>query len=137
MLQAAAETDDLAGVVSEGAGTRWLAEEIEEYDTISDPLKWLSLPLYTVKTGAVAVFSNTSPPPNLTDLAAQIDQPLFLIWAPNGGNAETMNPVYYELAQGPKTIWRMPDAKHVRGIYAQPTEYERRVVGFFDDALLR
>ena len=30
----------------------------------------------------------------------------------------------------------MPTAKHVRGIYDQPKEYERRVVGFFDRALL-
>ncbi len=136
MLQAAAETDDLAAVVSEGAGTRWLAEEIEEFDTIPGWRKWLDLPTLVVKTGAVAVFSNTAPPPKLTDLVTRIHQPLYLIWAPNGGNAETMNPVYFQLAPGPKTIWEIPDAKHVQGITAHPAEYERRVVGFFDHALL-
>jgi uncharacterized protein len=136
MLQSAAETDGLAAVVSEGAGTRWLAEEIEEYDTISGPAKWLSLPTYAAKTAAVAVFSNTAPPPKLTDLMPRIEQPLYLIWAPNGGNAETMNPVYYRLAAGPKTIWEIPDAKHIGGITAHPSEYERRVVGFFDRTLL-
>jgi uncharacterized protein len=136
MLQAAAESDGLAAVVSEGAGTRWLAEEIDEFDTISGSSKWLGLPLLAVKTGAVAVFSSTAPPPELTDLVRRIEQPLFLIWAPNGGNAETMNPVYYRLAAGPKTIWEMPDARHVQGITARPREYERRVVAFFDDALL-
>ena len=136
MLQAAAETDDLAAVVSEGAGTRWLAEEIEEFDTIPGWRKWLDLPTLVVKTGAVAVFSNTAPPPKLTDLVTRIEQPLYLIWAPNGGNAETMNPVYFKLAAGPKTIWEIPDAKHVQGIAAHPMEYERRVVGFFDHALL-
>jgi hypothetical protein len=30
----------------------------------------------------------------------------------------------------------MPTAKHVGGIREEPAEYERRVVGFFDDALL-
>jgi hypothetical protein len=30
----------------------------------------------------------------------------------------------------------MPTAKHVKGIYERPREYERRVVGFFDQALL-
>jgi hypothetical protein len=137
MLQAAAETPGLAAVVSEGAGTRWLAEEIEEYDTIPGWSKWLSLPVYAVKTASVTVFSNTAPPPRLTDLAPRIRQPLFLIWAPHGGNAETMNPTYYRLASGPKTIWAIPDARHTRGIDAHPAEYERRVVGFFDRALLR
>jgi uncharacterized protein len=138
MLQAAAETNDLAAVVSEGAGTRWLAEEIEEYDTLQGWTKWLSLPLYTVKTGAVAVFSNTMPPPKLTELVPRIaPRPVFLIWAPNGGNAETMNPVYYRLAGEPKQIWKIPDARHIQGITAHPKEYERRVVSFFDDALLR
>ena len=136
MIEAAAETDELAAVVSEGAGTRWLAEEIEEFDTISGSLKWLSLPIYVVKTAAVAVFSNTAPPPKLTDLVPRIEQPLFLIWAPNGGNAETMNPVYYRLAGGPKQIWAIPEAMHVRGLEARPKEYERRVVGFFDRTLL-
>jgi fermentation-respiration switch protein FrsA (DUF1100 family) len=136
MLQAAAESDDLAAVVSEGAGTRWLKEEIEEYDTIPGWDKWLSLPLYAVKTGSVAVFSNTAPPPKLTDLVPRITQPLYLIWAPNGGNAETMNPVYYRLAGGQKTIWEIPDARHIQGITAHPKEYEQRVVGFFDRSLL-
>jgi hypothetical protein len=137
MLQAAAETDDLAAVVSEGAGTRWLAEEIDEFDTIPGWTKWLSLPVYAVKTGAVTVFSNTLPPPKLTDLVPRIaPRPVFLIWAPNGGNAETMNPVYYRLAGRPKQIWEIPDARHIQGITAHPKEYERRVVGFFDKALL-
>jgi fermentation-respiration switch protein FrsA (DUF1100 family) len=135
MLQAAAESDDLAAVVSEGAGTRWLKEEIEEYDTIPGWDKWLSLPLYAVKTGSVAVFSNTAPPPKLTDLVPRITQPLYLIWAPNGGNAETMNPVYYSLAGGQKTIWEIPDARHIQGITAHPREYEQRVIGFFDRSL--
>jgi hypothetical protein len=137
MLQAAAETPGLAAVVSEGAGTRWLAEEIEEYDTIPGWSKWLSLPVYAMKTAAVSVFSNTAPPPKLTDLVPRIQQPLFLIWAPHGGNAETMNPTYYRLASGPKTIWSIPDARHTRGIDAHPRVYERRVIGFFDRALLR
>jgi hypothetical protein len=137
MLQAAAETPGLAAVVSEGAGTRWLGEEIEEYDTIPGWTKWLSLPVYAVKTASVTVFSNTAPPPRLTDLVPRIRQPLFLIWAPHGGNAETMNPIYYRLASGPKTIWAISGARHTRGIDAHPAEYERRVMGFFDRALLR
>ena len=132
MLQAAAETNALAAVVSEGAGTRTFSEEMEELHGAD---KWLGLPLLAVKTGAVAVFSNTAPPPKLTTLVPRITQPLLLIWAPNGGNAETMNPTYYRLAAGPKSIWAIRDARHIQGITAHPAEYERRVIGFFDDAL--
>jgi fermentation-respiration switch protein FrsA (DUF1100 family) len=133
MLQTAAETDELAAVVSEGAGTRAFAETMEEFDGLE---KWVQATGSLFATVGTAVFSSTMPPPKLTDLAPRIEQPLFVIWAPNGGNVEHMSREYYELAQGPKQIWEMPTAKHVGGIYDQPKEYERRVVGFFDRALL-
>jgi uncharacterized protein len=133
MLEAAAETEELAAVVSEGAGTRSLSGAMAEVDGFE---KWISLPTFLVQEASVAVFSNTAPPPNLTEVAPRIEQPLFVIWAPNGGNVEHMSREYYELARGPKEIWAMQTAKHVKGIYDQPQEYERRVVGFFDDALL-
>ena len=131
MLQTAAETDELAAVVSDGAGTRWFAEEMEEFHGVD---KWLGLPLLAVKTASVAVFSNTAPPPKLTDLVPRIEQPVFFIYAPDGG-VESMNPTYYDLAQGPKTIWAVPGVRHMGGFDAHPKEYERRVVSFFDRAL--
>ena len=33
------------------------------------------------------------------------------------------------------TLWEIPESQHVGGITARPAEYERRVVGFFDEAL--
>jgi hypothetical protein len=133
MLEAAAESDLLAAVVSDGAGTRSLLEDL---DDIPSPSKWLGLPFLVAKTGAVAVFSNTAPPPELTELVPRIaPTPLLLIWAPASGG-EDMNPTYYRLAGRPKTIWAIPEAGHIQGITARPKEYERRVVDFFDEALL-
>jgi uncharacterized protein len=132
MLQTAAESDDLAAVVSDGAGTRSFAEEMDEFHGAS---KWLGLPLLAVKTAAIAVFSSTAPPPKLTSLVPRIERPLFVIYAPDGG-VETMSPRYYRLAQGSKEIWGIPGVGHMGGIDAHPKEYERRVVGFFDRALL-
>jgi dienelactone hydrolase len=134
MLQAAAETDELAAVVSEGAGTRQFSEQMEEFHGFR---RLLLAPQMLILTGSVAVFGSTAPPPNLTDVAPRIEQPLFVIWAPNGGNIEHMSKTYYALASGPKQIWEMPSARHVGGIYDRPAEYERRVVGFFDEALLQ
>ena len=134
MLQTAAESDELAAIVSDGAGTREFAEEMEEFHGFG---RALNAPGFLFVTAGTALFSSSAPPPKLTDVAPKIKQPLFVIWAPNGGNIEHMSKEYYELASSSsKQIWAMPTAKHVGGIRDQPKEYERRVVGFFDDTLL-
>ena len=133
MLQAAAESDILAAVVSDGAGTRAFSEDLQD---VPSPGKWIALPFLAIKSGSVALFSNTAPPPKLTDLVPRIaPTPLLLIWAPNSGG-ENMNPTYHRLAGEPKSIWAIPEAQHIQGITARPKEYERRVVDFFDGALL-
>ena len=40
-------------------------------------------------------------------------------------------------AAGDAELWEIPEAHHVGGLQARPEEYERRVVGFFDEALAR
>jgi fermentation-respiration switch protein FrsA (DUF1100 family) len=87
------------------------------------------------KTAAVAVFSNHAPPASLIDLAAEVDEPLLLIAAPNSRHGEELNRRYARAAGDNATLWEIPEAPHVGGIDARPEEYERRVVGFFDEAL--
>jgi len=133
MLQAAAQADGLAAIVSDGAGTRTLSEDLQD---IPSPGRWIGFPFLATKTAAVALFSNSAPPPKLTDLVPRIaPTPLLLIWAPSSGG-EDMNPAYYRLAGRPKAIWAIPEAGHTQGISARPKEYERRVVEFFERALL-
>jgi hypothetical protein len=133
MLQAAAEDDRLAAVVSEGAGTRSFAEEMDEFKGVE---RVLGMPLLAIKTGAVATFSNGTPPPQLTELVSQIaPRPTLLIWTPTSG-VESMNAEYKRLAGPSSEIWEIPDAPHIRGLATHPEQYEKRVVGFFDDALL-
>jgi uncharacterized protein len=133
MLQAAAETEDLAAVVSEGAGSRSVGEVRE--------MPSLGLPMHVVETMLTAgntVFTNSPPPPLMQDIIGRIaPRPVLLIWTRNGVDTEALNRVYYEAAGAPKTLWEIPESKHVGGLQARPREYERRVVGFFDDALLR
>jgi len=133
MLQAAAEDHRLAAVVSEGAGTRSLAEELEEYDGLELAA---ALPFITVKTAAVAVFSNGTPPPRLTDLVPRIaPRPSLLIWASTLSATERMNPTYHRLAGPSSSIWELDDSRHIRGLATHPEQYEKRVIGFFDAAL--
>jgi hypothetical protein len=133
LLQAAAESSHLAAVVSEGAGTRTLAEELVEL-----PRSTLvrGLHVLVTKHAGLLLFSNEPPPPSLVDLTPRIaPRPVLLIWAPNGGNQETMNPEYQRLIGPSAELWQIDDAMHVEGIHEHPEEYERRVVGFLDRAL--
>jgi hypothetical protein len=137
MLQHAAETHDLAAVVSEGAGARSIKEDMQQDDPAWQKYT-LGAVLSGVKTASIAVFSNQLPPPDLNRLVPKIaPTPLFLIAAPNSPNGERLSRSYYRSAGQPKALWEIPESKHTGGIEARPAEYERRVVGFFDKALAR
>ena len=133
MLQTAAHTDELKAVVSEGAGIRSVREVLED-DGIG---KWLALPFFSATTAGVAVFGNKGPPENLSDLVAKISpRAVYLIHAKRGQGGEDLSgSTFYESAGEPKFVWET-DSGHVGGAEAQPAEYERRVVGFFDRFLL-
>ena len=135
MLEAAAETDDLAAVVSEGAGARTRAEEL---DTEGLPKldRWLGHLTYSLRDATVAILTGHKPPRHLKTLVGKIaPRPLLLIAAPNSPNGEKLNRIYYQAAREPKALWEIPHAGPVNGIATHSAEYERRVVAFFDRAL--
>lgn len=132
MLQAAASNPRLRAVVSEGAGSRSVRE-----DLLRGPRGWLALPEAALQTAAVAVMSGTAPPPALDDLVRRIaPRPTFLIYAGHGVDSEELNVDYHRAASGPKVLWKIAEAGHVGGFQARPGEYEQRVSRFFDQALL-
>ena len=134
LLQAAADNDDLRAVVSEGAGSRSIGEELER----SGSEKWLvSFPIAAMISAGTAVFSSSLPPPHLKDLVGRIaPRSVFLIYTTHGVDTEDLNPQYYAAAGEPKMIWLIPEAGHTGGLTERPREYERRVITFFDGALL-
>jgi dienelactone hydrolase len=134
MLEAAGRSHGLNAVVSEGAGERSLRELLDM--TTGD--KWLQLPSFATLNAGVALFAGVAPPPSLKDLVPRISPtPVFFIYGEHGQPGErNLNPTYYAAASAPKQIWEVPGSGHVGGITAQPNEYERRVVGFFDRTLL-
>jgi dienelactone hydrolase len=130
MLETAAETDALRAVVSDGAGIRSV-REASEMSVGAVPV-WLGL------TAGVMVFSNHAPPPNLNDLVDRIaPRAAYFIYAEHGQGGEELSQEYYESAREPKSVWKVPGADHVGGAEARPREYERRIVDFFDQALLK
>jgi hypothetical protein len=139
MLEAAAEDHGLRAVVSDGAGARAFSDSLDEQDVtgMSATDKAINTIGLAVRTGAMTVFTNEPPAANLRTLVGRIaPSPVMFIAAPNSNHGEELNRGFYAAAHGPKTLWEIPEAGHVGGIDARPLEYERRVVGFFDDALL-
>jgi uncharacterized protein len=133
MLQTAADTEELAAVVSDGAGARTLGEEL---DDVSGFEKVTTAVSYGVRDLSNSVFQNRLPPDNLIDLVPKISPtPIFLIHA-GSDDAGHRNPDYFRAAKEPKQIWEAKGG-HTDGISEQPAEYERRVVSFYDETLRR
>ena len=132
LLGAAAQSTVFRAVVSEGAGWRIGEADLTGVDKV------LFMPLKHMLTGATAVFSNHRPPAPLVEVIGRIaPRPVFLIYADPGMGGEVVTqPKYFAAAGEPKAIWKVPGAEHTGGIDARPLEYERRVIGFYDDALL-
>lgn len=132
MLQLAAETDGLRAIVSEGAGVRSVREAVH----VPGSVKVIFTEISAISTLGTAVFGSDLPPPSLTDLSAEISEPLLIIYSEKGQGGETISRQYYDAARGPKELWPAPGG-HTGAIDAAPNQYERRVVGFFDRALLQ
>ena len=90
-------------------------------------------------TLATAVFANALPPPSLKSQVSEIaPTAVYFIYGEKGqgGTEVKPNKLFYAAAREPKQIWEVPNGQHVAGTTTSPAEYERRVVGFFDQALL-
>lgn len=134
MLTAAGEGAQLHAVASEGAGFRSAGDLLLVHDT-----RTLSQAFSTAATFTIArIFSNARPPAPLHELVERIaPTPLLLMQAEHGLGGEERNRVYFEHAKEPRAYWLIKGSSHTGGLEARPAEYERRVVGFFDRALLR
>ena len=119
------------GELAEGGSGRSYRDEIANGSAVTEVIGT------GVFTAASSLFTSDLPPADLKGLVPKIgNRPVFFIYGENGQPAEQpANEGFYEAARGPKEIWEVPGSGHMKGIEAQPQEYERRVVGFFDRAL--
>ena len=133
LIEAAAESDALKAVVSEGGSGRSVRDNLANYDFSLGQLSGNLI--QSVLTASVAVFTNNLPPEDLKGLSARISpRAVFFIYGEHGqgGSERAPNQGFYAVAGEPKEIWEVPGAQHVGGIETAPEEYERRVVSFFD-----
>jgi dienelactone hydrolase len=133
MIEAAAESSDLKAIVSEGASTRSIRDEFANPET-----KLPKAYFFGMITAATTVFTDNVPPADLMSLVPRIKGSVFFVYGEHGQPEEKpANTAFYEAAQGEKALWEVPGSTHMNGIDAQPQEYERRVVSFFNRTLLR
>jgi hypothetical protein len=133
LIEAAAESDKLKAIVSEGASGRSVR------DDLANPGTGRQFVLGgAVASVGTAVFTSNVPPADLQSLVPKIGtRPVFFIYGERGQKPEKpVNTAFYAAAHGPKEIWEVPGSTHMGGIDAQPQQYEKRVVAFFDRALL-
>ena len=136
LIHAAAHSDAFAAVVSEGASGQSLRDELANPGLRE---RLLDLPAQISLIAALTVFADELAPPSLKSEVAKIaPAAVFFVYGEHGqGGSETRpNKGFYAAAREPKQIWEVPNGQHIAGITTEPEEYERRVVGFFDDALL-
>jgi pimeloyl-ACP methyl ester carboxylesterase len=132
MIEAAAESDALKAIVSEGASGRSVRDELANPGG-----RWQELIGTGVATAATAIFTSNVPPADLQSLVPKITGAAFFVYGERGQPMEKpANDAFYAAARGEKEIWEVPGSGHMGGIEAQPLEYERRIVDFFDRTLL-
>jgi uncharacterized protein len=134
MIEAAAESTALKAIVSEGGSGRSVRDIAANGEG-----RWQEYVGTGVVTGGTALFTSNTPPADLKSLVATISPrtSVFFVYGERGQTVEEpANRGFYRVARGPKEIWEVPGSTHMGGIDAQPAAYERRVVGFFDEALL-
>ena len=135
MIEAAAESTALKAIVSEGGSGRSVRDDLANggREMGSDPGR-------AVFTGAASLFTSDTAAggpeePGAEDLRSHASSSTESTASRIGEARQPRASTRWR--SEPKQIWEVPGSKHMGGIEAQPEEYERRVVGFFDEALLK
>ena len=131
LIQVAPEHAELRAVVSDGATAASFADQIATfgYDEMA--------PFFFTILTAGRVYSGYAPGPPLEDsVAAMAPTPLLLIAAGGFPTEIEFNRHYAEVAKEPFEYWELPDVGHTAAVRERAEEYEERVVGFLDEALL-
>jgi hypothetical protein len=134
MIEAAAESPALKAIMSEGGSGRSSRDDWANGERSLEILVGRSF-----FTAGAALWTSDLPPATLESLVSEIpsDTATFFVYGEKGQPEEKpANELFHERATGYSELWEVPGSGHMKGIEARPAEYERRVVGFFDRALL-
>ena len=132
LLEVAGERRDLKAIVADGA----TAASFADYRNLVG--LDAGAPFYWTMYAAARVLSGSRPGEPLEEAVARIaPTPLLLIAAGRGVAQERdFNRLYAAAAREPVELWDLPAVRHTAAIRERGREYEKRVVGLFDRALL-
>lgn len=133
LLGALGEVPALSAVASEGATYR----SLDEFHALPEHRSFFNSLQVRVMSFAVELIGGDQPPtPMLDSIRAAEDARLLLIAAENEDHEAPYNKVFAEAAGARAEVWVVPDAGHTQGLSRAGAEYEQRVIGFFEAALL-
>jgi len=131
-LYAATQSDEIAAVVAEGA--RW--RTFEDLLLAATPDWYIWLPTEWLAFQYAELVSGVHNPTPLREAISQMSPVPMLLIAAEGETANCQ--AYYDAAGEPKTLWKRNEPGHqIDALFDEPEEYEERVIGFFDQALLK
>lgn len=130
-LYAASQTDEIAAVVAEGC--RW--RTFEDLMLATEPSEYLGVPTTWVSYKYVEITSGVFGPTPLIEVMPLISPtPMFIIAAES---EKVTSQAYFDAAGEPKELWLRDEPGHrIDALFIHPEEYEQRVVGFLDKALV-
>ena len=120
-------------VVAEGAQAR----TVKELGLLPfGGVKVLTLEQYGVALPLYRLLTHAPTAPSLGELIPRIAPRPALLISSGTGYEQQMNREYKKRAGRGTVLWGIPDAPHTGGLATHPVEYEQRVIGFFNRALL-
>lgn len=132
-IGAGAQIEDIQAVIADGAFYATAKDAWPPYD-LKD---WIGWPIYPIFINFMEYYSGTSAPISLKEAVTHISpRSLLLIAAGEDGYEQLRSQQYFVRASEPKEYWIVEGAPHCGGPSVQPLEYEKRIVDFFDQALL-
>jgi fermentation-respiration switch protein FrsA (DUF1100 family) len=133
-LRATAETDQIRAIVAEEPGFATI-DDLPVLTSFSD--RWIAFN-YRLTLPALAWRTGVQEPAGIVEGLARIPpRPLFFIaTGPTEEAGYWLVRHFYDQAGEPKTWWHVLEASHGQIPALYPREYEKRIVSFFDEALL-
>ena len=133
VLRAAVQDERIRAVAADGPSVAAMSDHIVSPNfslrkLLFGPWLWLVYAGQALLTGA------RQPPGVVEEIGKLAPRPLLLVSTGRGFEQRFTRRIYEEAAE-PKTLLEIPEARHGEGPHSRPEEYEKTLIGFFDQAL--
>jgi pimeloyl-ACP methyl ester carboxylesterase len=129
---AAARSDDIRAVVAEDP----YCPTVRDYPPVQGAVEGLNRLFTALLLQFIEWNTGVSDPIALSEVIRDISPRPLLLLSTGRDIEKRVAAHYYALASDPKAHWNIPEAGHGGGSQARPGAYEKRIVAFFEEALL-